>query len=90
MAGHITPIFGWAPRAWRRTAANKPPQGDSLRWIPALKAPKTIIPRQNHEGLSKMALEAGRDVMVFKTDVLGADNPDIVPTEPVRNINPFD
>ena len=37
-----------------------------------------------------MALDSGRDIMVFKTDVLGADNPDIVPTEPVRNINPFD
>lgn len=90
VAGHITPIFGLAPRAWRRTAANQPAKGNSLRWLPALKAPKTIVPRQNHEGLSRMALDSGRDIMVFKTDVLGADNPDIVPTEPVRNINPFD
>ena len=90
VAGHITPIFGLAPKAWRRTAANERPEQKTLRWLPALKAPKTIIPRQNHEGLSRMALDAGRDIMVFKTDVLGADNPDIVPTEPVRNINPFD
>jgi predicted Abi (CAAX) family protease len=90
VAGHITPIFGLAPRAWKRTAANQKPKEKTLRWLPALKAPKTIIPRQNQEGLSKMALDAGRDIMVFKTDVLGANNPDIVPTEPVRNINPFD
>ena len=89
VTSHITPFFGLAPKAWRRTAQNKEPK-QTLRWIPALKAPKTIIPRQNHEGLSKMALETGKDIMVFKTDVLGAENPDIVPTEPVRNINPFD
>jgi predicted Abi (CAAX) family protease len=90
VAGHITPFFGWAPRAWRRTAANKTPKKRTLRWLPALKAPKTIIPRQNHEGLSKMALDGGREIMVFKTDVIGADNPETIPTEPVRNINPFD
>lgn len=89
VAGHITPIFGLAPKAWRRTAANKKPK-QTLRWLPALKAPKTIIPRQNQEGLSKMALESGRDIMVFKTDVLGAENPDTIPAEPVRNMNPFD
>lgn len=90
VTSHITPLFGLAPRAWRRTAANEKPKGNSLRWLPALKAYKTIVPRQNHEGLSKMALESGRDIMVFKTDVIGADNPDIIPTEPVRNLNPFD
>ena len=90
VAGHITPLMGWAPRAWRRTAANQPAKAKTFRWLPALKAPKTIIPRQNQEGLSKMALDMGRDVMVFKTDVLGADNPQTVPAEPVRNVNPFD
>ena len=90
VAGHITPIFGWAPRAWQRTAANKQANPKTFKWLPALKAPKTILPRQNHEGLSKMALETGRDIMVFKTDVLGADNPNIIPSEPVRNLNPLD
>ena len=90
VSSHLTPIFGWAPRAWRRMAQNKPANPKSFKWLPALKAPNTIVPRQNHEGLSKMALESGKDIMVFKTDVLGADNPDTIPEEPVRNINPFD
>lgn len=84
LAGHITPIFGWAPRAWRRMAANKQANPKSLRWLPALKAPKTILPRVNQEGLANMALKSGRDVMIFKTDAVGADNPDIIPSEPFR------
>jgi predicted Abi (CAAX) family protease len=90
LSGHITPIFGWAPRAWRRTANNKVANPKSFRYLPALKAYKTILPRENYEGLTSMALKGERDAMLFKTDTIGADNPQTVPAEPVQNLNPFD
>lgn len=81
---HLTPLFGWAPREWRKTANNEKPGRKSLRWLPAIKSPKTIIPRANHEALTELALKNERPVMLVKTDVLGANNPETIPCEPIR------
>lgn len=89
IASHITPFFGWAPREWRKMAANKKAGRKSLRWLPAIKSPKTMFPRRNHETLTKMALDRDRPVMLLKTDVLGADNPEAIPAEPKRGLLPF-
>lgn len=84
LSRHLTPLFGLAPREWRKTANNKKPGRMSLRWLPAIKSPKTIIPRANQEALTKLALKNERPVMLLKTDVLGANNPETVPCEPIR------
>ncbi|HIB63918.1 MAG TPA: hypothetical protein EYO33_02050 [Phycisphaerales bacterium] len=89
LTSHITPIFGWAPKAWKRMANNQQAKAKTLKWLPALKAPKTILPRQNYEGLNKMAIDLGRESMILKTSVIGADNPDAVPSEPLQDLNPF-
>ena len=70
-------------------ANNQQAKAKTLKWLPALKAPKTILPRQNYEGLNKMAIDLGRESMILKTSVIGADNPDAVPSEPLQDLNPF-
>ena len=82
LASHLTPVFGWAPREWQKTANNQKVGQHTFRWIPAFKSPKTILPRKNFEALADMALDKGRPVMLVKTDVLGADNPQTIPSAP--------
>lgn len=82
LASHLTPMLGWAPREWRQTANNEKVGAHELRWLPALKSPNTILPRKNLEKLTELALENQKSVLLVKTDVLGADNPQAVPLEP--------
>jgi predicted Abi (CAAX) family protease len=82
LASHLTPLFGLAPREWKKTANNEKVGQHTFRWIPAFKSPKTILPRKNFEALADMALDKGRPVMLVKTDVLGADNPETIPSAP--------
>jgi predicted Abi (CAAX) family protease len=82
LASHLTPIFGWAPRAWAKTANNEKVGQHTLRWLPAFKSPKTILPRKNFESLADLAIENGRPLMLVKTSVLGADNPQTIPSQP--------
>ena len=90
LAKHITPFFGIAPRAWKKTARNERSNPKSLRWLPALKVPNTVLPRANADGLTEMAIKADKPVMIIKTDVVGADNPGVDPLPPLRNLIPFD
>ena len=82
ITSHITPFFGMAPAAWRRTARNEKPKSNSLRWLPALKSPKTVLPRRNTEALVELAIDNKRPALVLKTSTLGADNPETIPSEP--------
>ncbi|ODT62323.1 hypothetical protein ABS71_15900 [bacterium SCN 62-11] len=82
LASHLTPLFGLAPREWQKTANNEKVGQHTFRWILAFKSPKTILPRKNFEALADMALDKGRPVMLVKTDVLGADNPETIPSAP--------
>ena len=82
LASHLTPMFGWAPSEWRKTANNEKVGRHKLRWIPAVKSPNTILPRKNLEKLTELALESKKPVLLVKTDVLGADNPTTIPSAP--------
>lgn len=82
LASHLTPLFGWAPKEWQMTAHNQKVGRHKLRWIPALKSPNTILPRKNLEKLTELALDNKKPVLLVKTDVLGADNPGTIPSEP--------
>ena len=82
LVSHLTPMFGWAPKEWQATADNQKLGPHKLRWIPALKSPNTILPRKNLEALTELALENDKQVLLVKTDVLGADNPGTLPSEP--------
>lgn len=82
LAGHLTPLFGWAPKQWKKTANNEKAGRHSLRWLPALKSPNTILPRKNLEKLTGLALKNKKPVLLVKTDVLGAENPQTIPSQP--------
>jgi predicted Abi (CAAX) family protease len=74
VASQVTPVFGLAPRAWRKTARNESkPDPNRMRVLPALLSPKTILPRDHADGLVEKTLRAGHPSLIIKTDIIAAD-----------------
>jgi hypothetical protein len=74
VTSQVTPIFGLAPRAWRKTAGNEAkPDPNRLRILPALLSPTTILPRDHADGLVEKALRTGHPSLIIKTDIIAAE-----------------
>lgn len=81
---HITPVLGLVPWSWKRTAKRLPPHPLKLRFLPALKSWKTILPRSNADGLAESVVRAGRPVILLRTEMIGSTDEKLKPAPPIR------